>query len=70
MIKGNLYDIRSAAGQEEEIFEDILSTGKVRIERIISSGDHLLLPAHLRHRVAYTSSGPGCVWLAVHGDLR
>ena len=27
-------------------------------------GDHLLIPAHLRHRVAFTS--PDCIWLALH----
>ena len=108
MIKGNIYDIRSARGQEAEVFEDILSSGNLRIERIISSGqatpegewydqetdewvllltgravlefsdgtrleltpgDYLFLPAHLRHRVSYTSSDPKCIWLAVHRKL-
>ena len=27
-------------------------------------GDHLLIPAHQRHRVAFTSTD--CVWLALH----
>jgi cupin 2 domain-containing protein len=30
-------------------------------------GDHLLIPAHVRHRVDFTSREPPCVWLAVHG---
>jgi len=34
--------------------------------RRLSAGDHLLLAAHLRHRVEYTSSEPPCIWLAVH----
>ncbi len=29
-------------------------------------GDWLLIPAHARHRVTYTSVRPACVWLAVH----
>ena len=28
------------------------------------SGDYLFIPAHVRHRVTYTS--PDCVWLALH----
>ena len=32
-------------------------------------GDHLLIPAHRRHRVARTSASPPCIWLAVHGPL-
>ena len=36
----------------------------------LSPGDHILLPAHHRHRVAYTSAHPPCIWLAVFTDLR
>ena len=36
----------------------------------LSAGDHVLLPAHCRHRVAYTSPQPPCIWLAVFGKLR
>ena len=32
----------------------------------LGRGEHLFLPKHCRHRVAYTSSP--CVWLAVHGE--
>jgi cupin 2 domain-containing protein len=32
----------------------------------LGPGDHLLLPAHLRHRVAWTAAGEVTVWLAVH----
>ena len=31
------------------------------------SGDWVLIPAHERHRVSFTSSEPPCVWLAVFG---
>lgn len=35
----------------------------------LSRGDHLLIPAHQKHRVSYTSSP--CIWLAVFaGTLR
>ena len=35
----------------------------------LSSGDYLLIPAQQKHRVAYTSSDPPCIWLAIHGNL-
>ena len=34
------------------------------------AGDHVLLPAHCRHRVACTSHNPPCIWIAVFGKLR
>ena len=33
------------------------------------AGDHVLIPAHVRHRVTYTSEEPPCIWIAVFGDL-
>lgn len=48
-------------------------TGKARLqiegepsERILAPGDWLLLPAHCRHRVTWTSPDDHTVWLAVH----
>lgn len=38
-------------------------------ELALGAGDHVLIPAHTRHRVASTSSEPPCIWLAVHGRL-
>ena len=38
-------------------------------EATLTPGDHLLIPAHQRHRVARTSESPPCIWLAVHGNL-
>ena len=35
----------------------------------LSPGDHVLLPAHRRHRVAYTSAEQPCIWLAVFGNF-
>jgi cupin 2 domain-containing protein len=51
----------------------LLIQGQARLEfdnnEIIElkSGDYLLLPAHSRHRVAFTSTEPKCIWLAIHG---
>ncbi|HRW13172.1 MAG TPA: cupin domain-containing protein [Syntrophomonas sp.] len=38
-------------------------------EQILAPGDWLLIPAHTRHRVTYTSAEPPCIWLAVHAQL-
>ena len=35
----------------------------------LRAGDHLLIPAHCRHRVDFTSEKPPCIWIAVFGDL-
>jgi cupin 2 domain-containing protein len=35
----------------------------------LNAGDYLLIPAHTKHRVEYTSVEPPCIWLAVHGQL-
>ena len=35
-------------------------------ERRLSPGDHIFLPAHLRHRVTWTAPDEPTVWLAVH----
>ncbi len=35
-------------------------------ERTLAPGDHLLLPAHTRHRVTWTDADKPTVWLAVH----
>ena len=32
----------------------------------LTVGDYVLIPAHTRHRVAYTSQSPPCIWLAIH----
>lgn len=36
----------------------------------LKSGDYLLIPAHQKHRVEYTSIKPPCIWLAIHGFLQ
>jgi cupin 2 domain-containing protein len=32
-------------------------------------GDYLLIKAHEKHRVVYTSTQPPCVWLAIHSNI-
>ena len=108
-MKGNLFnDIPALFFEErsEELFETLVQSSDVKVERIISRGhitpegewydqsedewvvllsgkarlliegksspvvlkpgDHLLLPAHLRHRVEWTDPDVESVWLAVH----
>ncbi|MDR1977719.1 MAG: cupin domain-containing protein [Synergistaceae bacterium] len=35
----------------------------------LRKGDWLLIPAHRRHRVAFTSKTPFCVWVAVFAPM-
>ncbi|MBE0662281.1 MAG: cupin domain-containing protein [Bacteroidales bacterium] len=50
----------------------LLIQGQARLEfdnnEIIEliPGDYLMIPAHTRHRVAFTSTEPKCIWLAIH----
>jgi len=50
----------------------LLASGAARIEidgegeRTLAPGDYLLLPAHCRHRVAWTDPEQATVWLAIH----
>ena len=34
--------------------------------KLLAAGDWVLIPAHQKHRVEYTSANPPCIWLAVH----
>lgn len=43
----------------------IQGTGEVSLHR----GNYLLIKAHEKHRVTYTSIRPPCIWLAIHGKL-
>ncbi len=36
----------------------------------LTAGDYLLIKAHQKHRVEYTSFNPPCIWLAIHGNLQ
>jgi cupin 2 domain-containing protein len=38
-------------------------------ERVLQPGDHLLIPAHARHRVTWTDPDQPTVWLAVHFEV-
>ena len=103
----NIFDLPDPL-PGNEVFDDLITTDEVKIERIISNGqttpdgewydqdldewvaliqgeaaleyengdvrrlvagDHLLIPAHVRHRVVFTSNDPPCIWIAVFGDL-
>lgn len=52
----------------------LLLQGEARIgfdngeEKNLSKGDFLVIPAHARHRVNYTSTQPVCIWLTVFFD--
>jgi cupin 2 domain-containing protein len=35
-------------------------------DRELNEGDWILLPAHCRHRVAWTRAEPPTIWLAIH----
>lgn len=35
-------------------------------ETRLAAGDHILLPAHVRHRVVWTDPAQPTIWLAVH----
>ena len=35
----------------------------------LTAGEHVLIRAHTRHRVVFTSTDPPCIWIAVFGDL-
>jgi len=37
-----------------------------REPRVMKSGDHLIIPAHVRHRVEWTDPDHETVWLALH----
>jgi cupin 2 domain-containing protein len=49
----------------------VKGAARLRIEgetedRELEEGDYIFLPAHCRHRVAWTRSEPPTVWLAIH----
>jgi len=53
----------------------VLLDGEARLlfegagEITLKKGDYLLIKAHEKHRVTFTSSQPICIWLAVHSKL-
>ncbi|HIK33665.1 MAG TPA: cupin domain-containing protein [Oscillatoriales cyanobacterium M59_W2019_021] len=34
--------------------------------KVLTAGDWVLISAHQKHRVEFTSTQPPCIWLAVH----
>lgn len=67
--KGEWYD------QERDEWV-VLLQGEARLgyvdgsTRQLQAGDYVLIPAHQKHRVEYTSTEPPCIWLAVHAQLQ
>ena len=63
--EGEWYD------QEQDEWVALL-TGKAELtwengeKTPLAPGDWLLIPAHARHRVTFTSEDPPCVWIAFH----
>lgn len=49
-------------GEAKLLFEDL-----AEIE--LKKGNYMLIKAHERHKVTYTSTEPPCIWLAVYGNL-
>ena len=45
-------------GEAKILFED-------KQEQLFKTGDYIHIPAHVKHRVTYTSSEPVCIWLAI-----
>lgn len=43
----------------------LLIEGELAVRKL-TPGDHLLLPAHCRHRVEWTEQGQQTLWLAIH----
>ncbi|MDJ0730698.1 MAG: cupin [Crocosphaera sp.] len=80
----NIFSLPNSLG-DQEFFETIINNKNIKIERIISTGQTtpegmwydqeqdewviLLIKAHEKHRVIFTSSDPACIWLAIHGNL-
>ncbi len=107
LSSANLFELTALKGEGEQ-FDELLSGGAFRLERIISKGnttpdgewydqgedewvllmsggakleyqyrgnlesielkpgDHVLIPAHTRHRVAWTRPDVETIWLALH----
>ena len=64
--EGQWYDQAS-----DEFVLLVAGAARLRIEgeaedRVLGEGDWLVLPAHCRHRVAWTRAEPPTVWLAIH----
>lgn len=49
-------------GQAKLLFE------KGEYERLLSAGDYIIIPAHCRHKISWTSTETETVWLAVFID--
>ncbi len=70
LLQGEAQLIYQDCGESRDESRD--KDGVPRGERAIAlkPGDYLLIPAHQKHRVSYTSRDPACIWLAIHGVLQ
>ncbi len=74
------YGHASPAGfwyDQDEAEWILIMSGRARLtiegeaeDRELGPGDSLFLPAHCRHRVAWTQAGQPTVWLAIFADAR
>jgi hypothetical protein len=72
---GNLLDAVQGDRHQESV-TGLLDTPNLNIERlclegeaevrVLSSGDYVLIPARLKHRVEWTNQDHATIWLAVH----
>ena len=58
----------SNSGREYNMkFKEVSADVAVLVNGVaLEEGDYIFLPAHCRHRVAWTRSQPPTVWLAIH----
>lgn len=61
----------SAWYDQDETEFVILLQGKARLEFLdkeisLKAGDTILIKAHEKHRVSYTSSNPPCIWVCIY----
>ena len=66
---GHQSEVGSWYDQEQNEWV-LLVSGSATLEfedqiRVLKPGDHMLIPAHRKHRVAATSSSQKTIWLAV-----
>ncbi|MCK9605152.1 MAG: cupin domain-containing protein [Methylomonas sp.] len=71
LSKGH-YSAENAWYDQEQTEWVILLQGKARLSFMddepveLSPGDYLLLPAHCKHRVDWTTADQVSIWLAIH----
>ncbi len=75
LSSGQTTPVNEWYDQEKDEWVAILQ-GEARIlfeneeEIALKAGDYILIKAHEKHRVTYTSATPVCIWLAIHGKIQ